>query len=466
MDVQDIFSFILKFSLIGSIIAIIILFIKKVLNNKLAAHWHYYIWLLLIIRLMIPYSFESSLSIPNLIPSMTEYTLNKSVQNPVKVSEPVTLTSNLNKENIVVGDEHSTFTSHTGNQSEVSSSIFNILGMVWIMGAVVMFLFILMVNIQYNWRLSKKERCKDEEILTLIDKCKEELNVRTNVQIIYDDKIESPSITGFFVPKISISKKLFESLSRNEKKYVLLHELTHIKKKDILIHWMSMVVQTIHWFNPIIWYSFYKMRKDCELSCDASILSRLKKDEQIVYGNTLLNVLERVSKPTVIPCSIGMSASKSDMRSRMERINMFKKQSRKWIIFSSLLALGIIIWGFTAFGTFNSANTPEFVDLQGNSYVEEKQLELIIEKIKRLQLQNGEYVYDIFNDNFINPEWIIASLDSSVFHFKGTYQNKEYYIDFYDWDRRWMEIKVNNKEVSKSELGDYFDNLINELTKN
>ncbi|NDI36084.1 M56 family metallopeptidase [Chengkuizengella sediminis] len=386
MDVQNLFSIVLNFSLIGGIIAVLILFIKRVLNDKLSAHWHYYIWLILIIRLLIPFSFESSLSLVQYFPTFSEFKINEPIETPVRnqttspplnmenikgknenitineMNEPpvaiqtmtnLTLT-NFNKEIMEVGEKDSI--SESVAVKQIKFNIFNLssLGMLWLFGVLMVFIFFLIENIDYNWRLSKQPKCKDVDILSLLEACKKKLKVSSNIQIINDDKIDSPSIIGFLVPKIVISKPLLESLSKNEKKYVLLHELTHFKKKDVLIQWMSIIVLAIHWFNPIIWYSFYQLRKDCELSCDASVLSQLKKDEHLAYGNTLLSVLGKVSKPTFIPSSIGMSAGLSDMKSRMKRINMFKKQSRKWIMLSIMITASIILVGFTVFDLNNN----------------------------------------------------------------------------------------------------------------
>ncbi|MFS1514157.1 M56 family metallopeptidase [Chengkuizengella sp. SCS-71B] len=393
MDVQNIFITILNFSLVGSTIAILILFIKKVLNDKLTAHWHYYIWLLLIIRLMIPFSFESSLSLVNFFPSFTEYKTTESIETSVRnqtafpqvnienfkgkddgitsngINEPPVIlqtitnltVTNFNKEMMEVQALDSNSESVPVNQIKFNIFNLNTFGMIWLFGVLMVFILLLIENIDYNWKLSKKPKCKDEDILSLLETCKKKLKVSSNVQLIYDEKVVSPSIIGLLVPKIVISKPLFESLSKNEKKYILLHELTHFKKKDVLIQWMSIIVLAIHWFNPIIWYSFYQLRKDCELSCDASVLSQLKKDEYLAYGNTLLSVLGKVSKPSLIPRSIGMSTNLSDMKSRMKRIHMFNKQPLKWMMLSSLITASIVLVGFTVFDLNTNENYPKDV---------------------------------------------------------------------------------------------------------
>jgi hypothetical protein len=81
-------------------------------------------------------------------------------------------------------------------------------------------------------------------------------------------------------------------ISEEGKRYVFLHELAHFERKDILINWIIMLVQILHWFNPIVWYAFYKMHEDCEIACDAYVLSRLKPVEYKKHGETIINLIQ------------------------------------------------------------------------------------------------------------------------------------------------------------------------------
>ncbi|MGG0848329.1 M56 family metallopeptidase [Peribacillus simplex] len=368
MYLTDLFIYILKLSLMGSIVAGIIIIIKRLFGDRLPVHWHYYIWFLLIVRLIVPFNFESSLKIPHMYPSFTTDLKNVAVES--QISNQTNSTEN--QEFLNIKDEkNETLEITKVEQNKSNNTYLSFLSILWVIGAMSICLFMLSVNIHFNWKLLKKSKCDDLELLTLLKECKTKLKMRSKVHVIYADKIGTPSISGIFQPKIIISKGLLESLSKKEKMYVLLHELTHLKRYDIFIHWMIIIIQAIYWFNPLIWYSFYKMRKDCELSCDASVLSRLEGNEYTEYGNTIISVLEKVSKPTLIPRSIGMSANKSDIKSRIWRIKMFKKRSWVWVALSCMLALGIGVLGFT---TFEKRNSNQLI-----SYYETIKLENAIE---------------------------------------------------------------------------------------
>ncbi|MDX8367936.1 M56 family metallopeptidase [Cytobacillus sp. IB215665] len=355
MDIQGLFSVVLKLSLLGSVMAGVIVLMKKGFHNKMSAHWHYYIWLLLIARLIIPYSFETSLFMPEIDPDL-------STSNLVGFEESLIssqTSTNEVKENNSANEEVSPVKSSNEEKIVSISPSIQVLPMIWIAGATITLLIMLIVNFHFQWRISKMRKCDDRELLTLLEECKEKLKNKSKVKIIYDESTGTPSVVGLFRPKILLNKNMFNRLSNNEKKYVLLHELTHIKRYDILVHWLIIFIQAIHWFNPVIWYSFSAMRKDCEISCDASVLSRLKRAEHLEYGSSLLTVIEQISKTTFIPRSIGISTNHSHMKLRLERITMFKKQSWKWITLSSTLAVGVTLSGFT---TFTNAAANNLID--------------------------------------------------------------------------------------------------------
>ncbi|WP_160646733.1 M56 family metallopeptidase [Chengkuizengella marina] len=485
MDLQNIFITVLNYSLVGSIIAFLILFIKRALNDKLSAHWHYYIWLVLIIRLMIPFNFESSLSFVHFLPSFAEYKINESMEIPIQnqtttpplnmgniKSKDEDITSNemngplvtfqpktnltvpnFNTEIIKIEAKDSISQSVTTNQIIFNILNLNTLGMLWLFGVLMVIILFLIENFDYNWRLSKQTKCKDDDILSLLEACKKKLKVRSNIQMIYDDKIVSPSIIGFLVPKILIPKPLFESLSKSEKKYVLLHELTHFKKKDVLIQWMSIIVLAIHWFNPIIWYSFYHLRKDCELSCDATVLSQLKKDEHLAYGNTLLSVLGKVSKPTFIPRSIGMSSSLSDMKLRMKRIHMIKKQTRTWMMFSSLITVCIVLVGFTIFDLNHSNNDQQASQSKDGNIQSDHETE--VDPIKSVQeissVESAGTWTEVSSMNQARDNHATGVIDGKIYVVGGSRYNDQGYeylssLEMYDPQKdRWIELASMNQ---------------------
>lgn len=70
----------------------------------------------------------------------------------------------------------------------------------------------------------------------------------------------------------------------------MLHEFTHLKHYDLPLNWVMCMLQAMHWFNPLLWFAFARMRADRELACDARVLSIDATDRRAEYGGALLKL--------------------------------------------------------------------------------------------------------------------------------------------------------------------------------
>ncbi|MFS1511003.1 M56 family metallopeptidase [Chengkuizengella sp. SCS-71B] len=362
MDLTSLFKTILNLSLMSSVVIGMIILVKLIFKDKLNPQWHYYIWFLVILRLIIPYTPESSLSIFNLFPQTlqqidsTQHISNAEVFNNKDNNFIIPNTDkNANR-----GQESLALTPNQVN--ETFKLNYEVLGIIWITGTLIILLTFLIVNTRFHWKLRKQSRCEDVEFTKLLANCKIEMKMRDKIIMIYDDAINTPSITGLIRPKLLLPKEIIHQLSDEEKRYVFLHELTHLKRKDIFITWITLFVQAINWFNPLVWYAFYRMREDGEVACDAYVLSHLKKSEHLEYGKTIITVLTKLSKPNLIPVSMGMAKNKKMIKRRILRIKTYKKTSFKKSVTAAVLAVGIGLVGLTsAMGSTNTESSVEYI---------------------------------------------------------------------------------------------------------
>jgi hypothetical protein len=175
--------------------------------------------------------------------------------------------------------------------------------------------------------------------LQIFEECKFSLKSRTKVDLIYDDTIQSPAIFGLFHPKISISQQLTNKLTLEELRYVFLHELSHLKRGDLLVNGLVLTIQTIYWFNPLVWYALHQMKQDCEIACDANALAALKPEDHKKYGQTIINLMQLLSEPSWALGTLGF-ISKFNAR-RIIMISTFKKTTIKWS--AAALALTLLV---------------------------------------------------------------------------------------------------------------------------
>lgn len=341
----------------GSILIILILLAKKIFNKTFSAKWHYYIWVLLIVRLIIPYSPVSNVSVYNLFYLANErvsFFINEldSKQLDNKVIETTTnekQLDNLNTNNnaypiIEYPNGTQSGSPIINNQIETEGNEYfrfmPVLAVLWIAVVIILFLYIICTNVLFAFTVGKRYRqLEDDRITTILNESKKIMKITKSISLLTTDEIRTPSLYQFFGAKILVTQSYLEKLSDSEIKYIFLHELSHYKRKDIGMNWILTMLQIIYFFNPLIWYAFHKIHEDCEISCDEMALQHIRKDEYISYGTTIIKLIKLISESYFIPITAGIGKNKSNYKRRIVMISKHKK--RLWI--TNLLSIVLII---------------------------------------------------------------------------------------------------------------------------
>ncbi|QXE20997.1 M56 family metallopeptidase [Clostridium sp. 001] len=343
MQLSFIFKMIVLSSAAGSIVAVIIFALKSLLKNKLNASWQYFIWFLLIIRLIIPTGFDTPLSKFNVFANTTQR---------IQTSQNIAGNSS-NIKNVVEGNNKilKPNLEKKNNFGETKVKDFNyyvnIASIVWMIGATLILAVMLFSYGMFYLKIRKLSFCQDKEMNEILKESKSIMNISKFIPVVYDGYINTPSLLGVINPKILVDPDLIGKLSFEEKRHIFLHELSHFKRKDIFINWVILFLEIIHWFNPIIWFAFSRMKEDSELACDAYVLSYLNKKEQKEYGETIIELAKFVSGIKLIPGTSGMIKRKSNVKRRIIMIKKFKKNTFKWIGVPVSILAAICMVGIT-----------------------------------------------------------------------------------------------------------------------
>ena len=365
------FQWLLKTTVQASILLCLILLVKIAFRQKLPIRWHYYLWLLLLIRLILPWSPQSRISIYNFMPQSSSRQESAPVTVSVKSHESITSSSEFETETGQAQSAQGETTNTNTEQPEslitsepatvptamgtdivpsviakttpaITPEFWQILSFLWFTGFLALAGYISVRNIVL-WRAIKKERqVTDQQILELLEDCKMQMRIQTVVGVVVTDKIKSPALFGFIRPRLLLPEGLLEELNLDELQYVFLHELAHLRRHDIYLGWIVSLLQVLHWFNPLIWFAFRRMRTDQELACDALALSTMSTDEPPKYGRTLVNLFERFSQVNYVPSIAGILEDRSQLERRIKMITKYNKSSYRW---SPLAAILIIILG-------------------------------------------------------------------------------------------------------------------------
>src|SRR6476646_10720337 len=118
-----------------------------------------------------------------------------------------------------------------------------------------------------------------------------------------------PATCGIVRPCVVLPQELVDSLSSAELRLILLHELIHIRRRDVLVDKIASLVAIIHWFHPVAWLTRYFLRRERELACDAAVLERATTAAAADYGHTLLKAAQSLTRPAPQYGLVGMFSS-------------------------------------------------------------------------------------------------------------------------------------------------------------
>ncbi len=157
---------------------------------------------------------------------------------------------------------------------------------------------------------------------------------------IYEAKyINSPFVLGVFNPGIYLPT----GLSGKEKSYVILHEQTHIRRRDHIIKFVAYFILCLHWFNPLVWVAFLLMGADMEMSCDERVLKEMGDEMKKDYSLSLLSLATEYRIISGSPLAFG----EGGIKERIKNVLNFKKTSRVIIVaavaFVAVLSVGFAV---------------------------------------------------------------------------------------------------------------------------
>ena len=151
------------------------------------------------------------------------------------------------------------------------------------------------------------------------------------------DQIDSPFVCGFFRPRIYLPVGLAEP----DRRYVLLHEQAHIRRRDYLTKPLAYLALCFHWFNPVLWLAYHLFGRDIETATDQAVIRSFGRTDTAGYAAALLHLGHKPSFPQAVPLAFGEENPKHRIRSVLS----YKKPAF-WVILVAVVAcvvLGVLL---------------------------------------------------------------------------------------------------------------------------
>ena len=351
MWLENLFEGILHMSLTASFVILLVMLARVVLR-KAPKIYSYFLWGVVLFRLLCPVTFTSELSLmPEKLLEAKQITVGTDAgvvffteqgmeaedqkeawsavpeeqenQNlPVikktqatdtlsgeDVNEPVVIKT-AQRDGVSEYSENLTDAQDALVQSS-TSNLSRILGYVWLLGITVLLIYS-MVSL---WKLKETLQCV----------------VHYKENIYEGDYIDTPFTLGVFRPRIYLPSGLPEG----ERGYVIAHEKHHITRLDHIVKLVAFAALCLHWFNPLVWVAFVLAGKDMEMSCDEAVMAKSGEDIRAAYSTSLLRLSTGRNMISIVPLAFG----EGNVKERIKNVMNYKKPSFWMIVISVVICI-------------------------------------------------------------------------------------------------------------------------------
>ncbi len=296
---ENIFISLLNTSITAGYLVIAVMLLRPILK-KAPKYIRCILWGLVGLRLVLPFSFESVLS---LIPSA------ETVPPEIVTSPAPSIRSGLTFVNSAVNPILSQSMAPAPEASvNPMQVVMGIAWNVWLLGVIAMILYSII------------------SFILLKRKLREAVQDSGNIWVC--DRVSSPFLLGLFRPRIYLPSDLQDS----DQQYVLAHENAHIRRKD---HWwkpLGFLLLTVYWFNPLMWVAYIFLCRDIEFACDEKVIKELGTDCKKSYSEALIHC--SVPRKMISACPVAFG--EDGVKGRIKSVLNYKKPAF-WIILIALI---------------------------------------------------------------------------------------------------------------------------------
>lgn len=379
----------------GAVLIGVLLSVVRLLKGRLGRQWQYYIWLIVVLRLLLPFGPEASLlgRAYQIADRMMTQAIEGTQETGLSGQDSVRDTAQSVGQNAGTGTDRGDgqYTQQSGGQGaareeldiagekaeesatetvaavglpqaaaeadhgdmrlkrghilpEAAAFAGKYLWVIWL--AVAFGMLIRKISMYQGYMKYVKAGAAEVCDIALLDRLAataDQLGVSRTVELCVNPLVASPMLVGYFHPCVVLPRA---DVPEKEFCWIAMHELTHYKRRDILYKWLVQVTVCLHWFNPLVHWMSREIDRACEFACDEAVVGKMGYDHAADYGETLLNAMAAGGIYREPFATVTMSANKELLRERLGAIMNCKKRKK---------AMGIIAAGLTvcvALGAF------------------------------------------------------------------------------------------------------------------
>ncbi|MBR3975029.1 MAG: M56 family metallopeptidase [Clostridia bacterium] len=300
-----------------SVLIIIFVFLRFIFKNKVSAKFQYSLWLIVLIRLLVPFNlFSSSFSLQNLFHSRFQYDYYFANELPL----------------INTGFESfwETVPEAAGNINDTIASD-GPLFTVWIMGIIVFACVLLISNLHFYLKVRHSREAVEKENYPL--------------KVFVCSLTANPCLYGVIKPNVYMARGDFED--EKKRAHILAHEYTHYKHHDNLWSLLRCVCVILHWYNPLVWLAAILSKADAEFACDESTVKLFSSENKNEYGRTIIDLSAKEQHKGLFFAPAAALYGKAMLKQRIKRLTRQKKTAVAAVIVVALVCVATVGFVFS-----------------------------------------------------------------------------------------------------------------------
>jgi beta-lactamase regulating signal transducer with metallopeptidase domain len=379
----------------ASMFIVVISVIDRSIRRWAWPQLRYTLWLLVLLKLVIPPSWSLSGSAMSF--------LYPYVEGPIAVieqKEPVASDISRRMHSDMPGESSAEAKTHTPVKTLQETQVDEVkpsltwkayIAGLWLAGVLILILLLLVKMSRlrkWHQQFKENERIPQWFIDLMVETCKR-LNLMRLPAIVFSDKAVTPAVYGLFRPVMLLPANYLDDLSKKEAEHVLIHELSHLKRGDLWLHGLCLLLQIVYWFNPLMIWVRREMNHVREICCDLTVANILREKTN-QYRQTLLNTARELLTESVEPGLglLGIFEEPFRLVSRLKWLEKKTWRSRGLVMFSSALVSVFVILGFMPMAGVERASTND----SGTSLRSEEGIEIIDSRDMSSQLGGIEQI--------------------------------------------------------------------------
>ena len=293
-----------------SLLIIIVTALDIIIRKWAWPQVRYALWVLVFIKLIIPPTWEMPTSIVSWLQPQVEEQI--SVQ--IGISDEVINGG----EKLLLEDKNEAVVEAATWKTWLLSG--------WISGMIIFSLLLIRKMIQFRrWHRRQVKEDIHEWHNELMVKVAKKLKLNKIPAVVFSKDVKSPAVYGVTKPYLILPEGYMDKLSKEQAEHVLIHELCHLKRGDLQVHWFCILIQIVYWFNPLLIWARRQMRYICEICCDLSVANILR-EKTGAYRDTLLKTARELFAENMEP-SLGFLGIFEEPFRLVPRLKWLEKKS-------------------------------------------------------------------------------------------------------------------------------------------